>query len=79
MVNKDTLRAVLAILNYVDFKIDLVDIISAFFNEDLEPDDNIFSYPPEGYQGDSFKVLKLNKSLYGSKQAPRYFNKKIDA
>ena len=79
VVSIDTLRAVLAILDYVDFEIDTVDIISAFLNGELEPDDNIFVYPPEGYQGDSTKVLKLNRSLYGLKQAPRYFNKKIDS
>ena len=79
MVNKDTLRAVLAILNYIDFEIDSVDIISASLNGELEPDDNIFVYPPEGYKEDSSKVLKLNKSLYGLKQAPRYFNKRIDS
>ena len=79
VVNKDTLHAVLAILNYIDFEIDSVDIISAFLKGELEPDDNIFVFPPEGYQGDTTKVLKLIKSLYGLKQAPRYFNKKIDS
>ena len=79
VANKDTLRAVLAILNYIDFEIHSVDIISAFLNGELEWDDNIFVYPPEGYAGDTSKILKLNKSLYGLKQAPRYFNKKIDS
>ena len=79
VVNKDTLRAVLAILAHIDFEINSVDIVLAVLNGELEPDDNIFLYPPEGYQGDSTKVLKLNKSLYGLQQAPRYLNKKIES
>ena len=37
VVNKDTLRGVLAILAYVYFDIVSVDIISAFLNGDLQP------------------------------------------
>lgn len=60
MVNKDTLWAVLAILNYIDSEVDSVDIILAFLNGELEPDDNIFVYPPEGYHGDSTKVTSTS-------------------
>lgn len=64
VINKDTLRVVLAILNQIDFEIDSVDIVSAFLNGDLAPDDNIFVHPPQGYAGDTSKVLKLNKSVF---------------
>ena len=78
VVNKDTFRAVLAILNVLDYKIDSVNIISAFLNGELNPSDQIFVKPPYGYNRDTSKVLKLNKSLYGLKQALQYLNKKFN-
>jgi hypothetical protein len=78
VINKDTLRAVLAISTRINYEIDSVDIVSAFLDGKLEQDNNIFVYPPKGYNGDFLKLLKLNKSLYGLEQAPRYFNKKMD-
>jgi hypothetical protein len=44
----------------------------AFLHGEVKED--IYIYAPEGAGYESGTVLKLNKSLYGIKQAPRVFN-----
>jgi len=55
---------------------DLVDITSAFTNDDL--DEKIYIKQPEGFKiGSSTKVCRLCKSLYGLKQSAHQWNKKL--
>jgi hypothetical protein len=56
-----------------------MDVKSAFLNGELE--ETVFLQQPPGLtQGDDQgKVLRLNKALYGLRQAPRAWNAKMDA
>ena len=63
-------------MNHLDLECDQVYITAAFLNGDLEED--IYLNPPEGSEIALNKVLKLQKSLYGLKQSPRCFNKRLD-
>lgn len=77
VAHKDSIRVFLALVNYSDLECDQVDIKAAFLNGELE--ETVYLEPPEGSNIPSDKVLLLRKSLYGLKQSPRCFNKKLDA
>ena len=64
-----TLRTLLAIAATLDWEIIQLDIKTAFLNGRL--DEVIYMYPPEGYSVADNTVCKLQKSLYGLRQAPR--------
>ena len=55
-----------------------MDVKTAFLNGVLE--ETIYMEQPEGYvlQGQEKKVCKLNRSIYGLKQASRSWNKRFD-
>ena len=55
-----------------------MDVKAAFLNSDL--DNNIYMQQPEGYIDKDHPelVCKLNKSIYGLKQADRCWNLAID-
>lgn len=73
-----SIRVLLSIGAYQDLEIDQMDAITAFLNGDL--DEEIYMEQPEGFvvPGQEHLVCKLNKSLYGLKQAARQWYKKID-
>ena len=80
VVRFPSLRAILAIAAAADYEIHQMDVKTAFLNGDL--DEDIYMQQPDGYRaaGDqAHHVWKLNKSLYGLKQAGRAWNKKMDA
>ena len=79
VVRFSSLRAILAIAAAADYEIHQMDVKTAFLNGDL--DEDIYMQQPDGYRADGDQVdyvWKLNKSLYGSKQAGRAWNKKMD-
>ena len=53
-----------------------MDVKTAFLNGDLDAE--IYMKQPEGFVDDPNKVCKLNKGIYGLKQAARLWNIKID-
>ena len=73
-----SIRSVLAIANQFDLEAHQMDVVSAFLNGELE--DEIYMKQPEGFVDQSHpgKVCKLNKSLYGLKQAARVWNQLMD-
>ena len=77
VAHKDSIRVFLALVNYFNLECDQVDIVAAFLNGDLE--ETIYMEAPEGSDIPANKVLRLRKSLYGLKQSPRCFNKKLDS
>jgi hypothetical protein len=77
VAHKDSIRVFLSIVNHLDLECDQVDIIGAFLNGDI--DRELYVEPPQGSNIPSDKVLRLRKSLYGLKQSPHLFNKKLDA
>jgi len=56
-------------------KIAQLDVKTAFLNADVKED--IYVYPPEGMSVGESEILKLNKALYGIKQAPHEWNNNI--
>lgn len=70
-----TLKILLAIANRMDMHIHQMDVKSAFLNGELA--EEIYMELPEGFtQGN--KVCKLNKAIYGLKQASRAWNMKFN-
>ena len=79
VVRFSSLRAILAIAAAADYEIHQMDVKTAFLNGDL--DEDIYMQQPDGYRADGDQVdyvWKLNKSLYGLKQAGRAWNKKMN-
>ena len=77
VIKFQSLRILLAIANNRGMFIHQLDITTAFLNGFLEED--IYMFKPEGQitPGQENKVCKLKRSLYGLKQSPRCWNKRI--
>jgi hypothetical protein len=73
------LRAVIALAAKEDLELDSVDISTAFLNGDIDAD--VYMKIPEGVKIEGAEghqwVLKLLKGLYGIKQGPRIWSKKL--
>lgn len=72
----DSIRTLLSIAAVKDYEIYQLDIKTAFLHGDLR--ETIYMEQPEGFDDGSGKVCKLNKSLYGLKQASRQWYAKFD-
>eukprot|EP00253_Pinus_taeda_P003233 PITA_03233 len=75
----ETVRAVLSIAAQNKWKVDQMDVKSAFLNGVLMED--VYIEQPLGYEkkGEEHKVCKLKKALYGLKQAPKAWYSRIDS
>ena len=73
-----SIRILLAISAYFDYEIWQMDVKTAFLNGNIG--EEIYMAQPEGFisSGDEQKVCKLQRSIYGLKQASRSWNKKFD-
>ena len=74
----NSIRSLLAVTNVCNWDIHQMDVKTAFLQRDLE--DEIYMQQPEGFidkERPDF-VCKLNKSIYGLKQAARCWNVAID-
>ena len=73
-----SIRILLAIAAYFDYEISQMDVKTAFLNGYL--DETIYMDQPEGYivEGQQQKVCKLQRSIYGLKQASRSWNIRFD-
>lgn len=70
------LRLIFVLAAVEDLEMRSVDISSAFLNGDL--DEEIYMRQPEGFhEGGPNMVCRLLKSLYGLKQSPRQWHKKL--
>nr|GEV95975.1 ribonuclease H-like domain, reverse transcriptase, RNA-dependent DNA polymerase [Tanacetum cinerariifolium] len=74
----ETVRLILALAAYHGWQVHHLDVKSAFLHGDLK--EEVYVTQPEGFiqQGNSGKVNKLTKALYGLRQAPRAWNVKLD-
>ncbi|KAE8673808.1 hypothetical protein F3Y22_tig00111772pilonHSYRG00252 [Hibiscus syriacus] len=74
----ETMRLIISLAAQNKWKIQQMDVKSAFLNGVLE--EEVYIQQPSGYEvkGHEDKVLKLKKTLYGLKQAPRAWNSRID-
>ena len=65
------LRIILALVAHFDLELQKMDVKTTFLNGDLE--EEVYMKQPEGFSSSSGEhlVCKLNKSIYGLKQASR--------
>ncbi|GJV11806.1 retrotransposon protein, putative, ty1-copia subclass [Tanacetum coccineum] len=72
------IRILISLATYYDYEIQKMDIKTAFLNGYLDKD--IYMVQPEGfvYSNHPRKVCKLQRSIYGLKQASRSWNKRLD-
>jgi hypothetical protein len=73
------LRTVLAVAAAKDLEMVQLDLKTAFLNGELE--EELFMGQPAGFEvnGRENEVCRLQRSLYGLKQASRNWNKKFDS
>ncbi|KAD4585663.1 hypothetical protein E3N88_23264 [Mikania micrantha] len=73
-----SIRILLAITAYYDYEIWQMDVKTAFLNGHIFED--VYMVQPDGFIDPKYpsKVCKLNKSIYGLKQASRYWNLRFD-
>lgn len=76
VVRYASLRYLFALAVKHDLDICQMDAVSAFLQGDIE--EEIYMKQPQMYGNNGEEVCRLNKSLYGLKQASRQWNKKID-
>lgn len=74
----ETVRLILALAAHGGWQVHHMDVKSAFLNGKLKEEVYV-SQPPGFMIGDNqHQVLKLNKALYGLRQAPRAWNARLD-
>lgn len=71
-----TFRVLLSIANHFGYFVHQMDVKCAFLNGQLRED--IYMTQPEGFSENNTMVCKLNKSLYGLKQASRMWNERFN-
>ncbi|RVW77698.1 Retrovirus-related Pol polyprotein from transposon TNT 1-94 [Vitis vinifera] len=71
VLTKDSFRVIMAIVAHFDLELHQMDVKTTFLNGDL--DENVYMEQPIGFTevGKEDLVCKLNKSIYGLKQASR--------
>ncbi|CAO2146167.1 unnamed protein product [Urochloa humidicola] len=74
----ESVRMLLAIAAQEGWTVHHMDVKSAFLNGDLS--EEVYVVQPPGFvkEGEEEKVLRLDKALYGLRQAPRAWNIKLD-
>lgn len=76
VVKYTSIRVLMAIAAKRGLKVHQLDVTTAFLHGSL--DEEIYIRQPEGHDDGTGRVCKLNKSIYGLKQAPKNWNKKLD-
>jgi hypothetical protein len=73
-----SIRIMIAIAAFHDYEIWQLDVKTAFLNGKL--DEDVYMIQPQGFEdpNNSEKVCKLEKAIYGLKQASRSWNKRFD-
>lgn len=74
----ETFRMLLALAAKEGWQVHHLDVKSAFLNGELQ--EEVYASQPEGFvvSGNEHKVYRLNKALYGLRQAPRAWNVRLD-
>lgn len=67
----ETVRLIIALASLRKWRLDQLDVKSAFLNGLLEEEVYVNQAPGFENKGMENKVMKLKKALYGLKQAPR--------
>lgn len=77
VVRYSSIRYLIAMAARYDLEIDQMDAVTAFLQGELK--EEVYMRQPEGMEDGSSRVCRLNKSLYGLKQASRVWNEKLGA
>lgn len=77
VVRHNTIRFLMAMAVKREMKVYQMDVITAFLQGDLN--EEIFMLQPEKFNDGTQRVCKLNKAVYGLKQAGRQWNLKLDS
>lgn len=74
----ETIRLLVSIAATSGWEVHHLDVRTAFLHGELK--ETVYVTQPEGFEvkGSESKVYKLNKALYGLRQAPRAFNNKLN-
>jgi hypothetical protein len=72
VTSRDSLRAVISVAAGSDLLLFQMDAVTAFLNAPL--DEDLFVRPPIGMDVPEHTVLKLQRALYGCKQAPKQWS-----
>ena len=75
----ESVRLLLAMAAAKDWRVHHLDVKSAFLNGELAETVFVKQAPGFAVKGTKHMVLKLRKTLYGLRQAPRAWNAKLDA
>ncbi|KAK1408428.1 hypothetical protein QVD17_40194 [Tagetes erecta] len=75
----ETIRLILSLSAKMNWKVFHLDVKTAFLNGELK--ETVFVKQPDGYvkPGLEMKVYRLEKALYGLRQAPRAWNHKLNS
>nr|AAP44677.1 putative gag-pol polyprotein [Oryza sativa Japonica Group] len=78
MARLESVRMLLALAAQAGWFVHHMDVKSAFLNGELT--EEVYVVQPPGFvvEGHEHQVLKLDKALYGLRQAPRVWNAKLD-
>ena len=76
-LNMTSLRTLITVSAREGMYIEMMDVATAFLNADIDAD--IYVEQPPGYEDNTGLVCKLNKSLYGIRQAPHLWSKTLAA
>jgi hypothetical protein len=79
VAHMEMVRLLLALAAHGKWQVHHMDIKSAFLNGVLAKEVYVQQPPSFSIDKDATKVLKLDKALYGLRQAPRAWNAKLDA
>lgn len=77
VVRHSTIRFLVALAAEKKMKIFQMDAITAFLQGELT--ESIFMEQPEAFNDGTNRVCKLNRAIYGLKQAGRVWNRKLDS
>lgn len=76
VVKYNSIRYLLAMAVEHNMEIEQLDAVTAFLQGELK--ENVFMFQPEHYNDGTDKICKLNRAMYGLKQAGRAWNEKLD-
>ena len=77
VVRYTSVRLLMAVAAAKGLKVHQMDAVTAFLQGDV--DEEIYMEQPEGFDDGTGRVCRLNRSIYGLKQAGRQWHKKLDA
>lgn len=72
-----TFRLFLAVATKLNLPVSQMDVTGAFLYGDIEED--VYLKLPEGAYNNGENIVKLNRSLYGLKKSPKYWNVKFNS